>query len=1037
MVENNPVLRPEQWEFLAVFDALGFPMAVDLVGELVPLSPGPFLEVLRQARTAGWLKQTAPDTYRLASDLPRSVERRLETINNPDHISSLLERIDQLGLRDRFHPACLSRLFSRTGNLYESAMALNESAKQALESGDLNKASSHFDEIISMLDGVEGAQEQRALFINTALSLSNLRLRLGRRIGEVPELLQRAGRAADRMGDRRSRALIDLHFGRFSYVSDNLSDAISSLVSGLDEVEELGDEDILGQSAEFVGLYYFLQGMYKDAIQHFDRAMLSAESRKVDVDNFFLPYTFGYCAAYLGQFHRAVGVLDYNWRRYHKKSEAGLAFLFRSALGIVLLMMGKRSKALYHLQGVLEESHGDHSPQYILMTRLGVAYYYFLEGRMEESAEMMLHGTDEAARVGYRVRHYTFPFALEMISEFRSLDIEGQQEDFRFDQEMEKFIQGPNVHLRGVGYRIRAMEALRKGDAPERIGSDLEMSERYLEKAGDPIELSKTRDQMARLKLRAGNPEKASIPALSAPQEISADDGTGFSQDPFPFLEHMTTRTDRSGFQADVLKRFLDLMEEFVPSADLDEILGRVVATSAKFHGAERGGLFWFKGLKGGRVPKLRVGYNLSRDQVSAVEFRSSLRHIIKAFRTNQALLCRLEREAGETAIRPHVALCLPFEVRGRVRGVLYHDNTYADNRFNDLDGAMLIRITRQMSAYIERIWEYSRLAERKTLRIQSASARIEGATHPMIVGESPVMLRLLDLVDQVADSEASVLILGETGVGKELLAQRIHQTSPRESGPFVTVDLSAIPETLIESELFGHEKGAFTGADRQKPGRLELAHQGTLFIDEVGEIPVHLQTKLLRVLQEKTFVRIGASRPLSSDFRLLAATNRDLEVEVAEGRFRKDLYYRLNVIPLRVPPLRERGRDVALLAKHFLDHYGRKHNRPDIQLSSEEKEELLAYRWPGNVRELKNIIERAVLLAEEQVIGLNLPNKTEPLSNHPFDAMPTMEDLQRRYIKFVLERTGGRIGGPGGAAEILGMKRTTLYTRMKKLKMG
>ena len=252
-----------------------------------------------------------------------------------------------------------------------------------------------------------------------------------------------------------------------------------------------------------------------------------------------------------------------------------------------------------------------------------------------------------------------------------------------------------------------------------------------------------------------------------------------------------------------------------------------------------------------------------------------------------------------------------------------------------------------------------------------------------------------------------------------------------------MTVDLSAIPETLIESELFGHEKGAFTGADRQKPGRLELAHQGTLFIDEVGEIPVHLQTKLLRVLQEKTFVRIGASRPLSSDFRLLAATNRDLEVEVAEGRFRKDLYYRLNVVPLRVPPLRERGRDVALLAKHFLDHYGRKHNRPDIQLSSEEKEELLAYHWPGNVRELKNIIERAVLLAEEQVIGLNLPNKTEPLSNHPFEAMPTMEDLQRRYIKFVLERTGGRIGGPGGAAEILGMKRTTVYTRMKKLEMG
>ena len=515
MTKGNSGLRPEQWEFLAVFEALDFPTGVDLVGELVPLSPGLFLEVLKLARVSGWLKQTAPDTYRLAKDLPRYVERKLKAINNGEHISFLLERIDQLDLGSRLDSTCLSKLIGRTGNQYESAMAANESAKQALESGDLMKALEQFDAIIAMLDSMDGSQEQRALCIDTALSLSNLRLRLGMRLGEVPELLRKARLLADGLGDRRSRALIDLHLGRFSYVSDNLSNAISSLVSGLDEVEELGDEDILGQSAEFVGLYYFLQGMYKDAIQHFDRAMMSAGSRKVSVANFFLPYTFGYCAAYLGQFHRAVGVLDYNWRRYHKKSEAGLAFLFRSALGIVLLMMGKRSKALYHLQGVLEESHGDHSPQYILMTRLGVAYYYFLEGRMEESVEMMLHGTDEAARVGYKVRHYTFPFALEMISEFRNLDIGDQHKDRRFQREMEKFIQGPNIHLRGVGYRIRALEALRRGADPERIRSDLETSERYLERSGDPIELSKTRDQMARLKLRAGNPEKASIPALS------------------------------------------------------------------------------------------------------------------------------------------------------------------------------------------------------------------------------------------------------------------------------------------------------------------------------------------------------------------------------------------------------------------------------------------------------------------------------------------------------------------------------------------
>ena len=257
---------------------------------------------------------------------------------------------------------------------------------------------------------------------------------------------------------------------------------------------------------------------------------------------------------------------------------------------------------------------------------------------------------------------------------------------------------------------------------------------------------------------------------------------------------------------------------------------------------------------------------------------------------------------------------------------------------------------------------------------------------------------------------------------------------SPRRESPFVIVDPTTIPETLVESELFGHEKGAFTGADRQKPGRLELAKGGTLFIDEVAEIPKSVQAKLLRALQEKTMVRVGGTSTLRSDFRLVAATNRDLAGEVAAGRFREDLYYRINVVPMAIPPLRERKEDIPLLARYLLAKYVSRYGRPEIELTKKDEAKLMGYDWPGNVRELENVVERTVLLSMGEGLEFRMPAEEMNISGNPFSDYPTLDEIQRRYIQQVLEKTGGKIGGPGGAAEILGMKRTTLNDRMRKL---
>jgi len=297
-------------------------------------------------------------------------------------------------------------------------------------------------------------------------------------------------------------------------------------------------------------------------------------------------------------------------------------------------------------------------------------------------------------------------------------------------------------------------------------------------------------------------------------------------------------------------------------------------------------------------------------------------------------------------------------------------------------------------------------------------------------------MTQVINQAKIVAETDGAVLILGETGVGKELLARWIHNNSKRCSWPIVTIDCSTIPETLIESELFGYEKGSFTGADRKKIGQIELADKGTLFIDEIGEIPFNTQVKLLRLLQEKKFKRIGGHQIVSSDFRLIAATNRNLLQEIENGKFRNDLYYRLNVFPITIPPLRNRKDEIIEIAEEFLARYARKYNRSNLSLSKEHCMQLTDYEWPGNVRELENIIERSVLMSTNSDFNLLLPfpSNTKGKNDHLFADDPTLDDLQRRYILHILAKNGGKVSGSGGATEILGLKRTTLQSRMKKL---
>jgi formate hydrogenlyase transcriptional activator len=304
------------------------------------------------------------------------------------------------------------------------------------------------------------------------------------------------------------------------------------------------------------------------------------------------------------------------------------------------------------------------------------------------------------------------------------------------------------------------------------------------------------------------------------------------------------------------------------------------------------------------------------------------------------------------------------------------------------------------------------------------------------LVGESAALRRVLKEVETVAPTNSTVLIRGETGTGKELVARALHDLSPRKGRTFVKLNCAAIPTGLLESELFGHEKGAFTGAIMQKVGRFELAHGGTLFLDEVGDIPPELQPKLLRVLQEQEFERLGSTRTIKVDVRLVAATNRDLARMVAEGSFRADLYYRLNIFPVVLPPLRERPDDIPRLVRHFTQRFARRMGRRIETIPSAVMDALVRYAWPGNVRELQNVIERAVILSPGP--SLQVPpgdlQPTQTQSPAPAAAAVTLAGAEREHILAALRETGWVLGGPEGAAARLGMKRSTLYKKMKKL---
>lgn len=444
---------------------------------------------------------------------------------------------------------------------------------------------------------------------------------------------------------------------------------------------------------------------------------------------------------------------------------------------------------------------------------------------------------------------------------------------------------------------------------------------------------------------------------------------------------------------------------------------------------------------KTGQLVREAVDFPLGRDLGAGGAISTARSSGVKAVQQRSSLiLSRDEIQGSDPAIAASLMgeglrslCCVPLLRPKAPVGVLVLGSTRV-GAFKTDDLTLLNQVAAQLAIAIENARTAREVQELRN-RLQQDRRNLEGEARAHshfeeIIGESPALERVLEQVGVVAGSDATVLLLGETGTGKGLIARAIHRTSKRKDKNFVTLNCAAIPTGLLESELFGHEKGAFTGAVSQKVGRLELADKGTLFLDEIGEIALELQPKLLRVLQDHEFERLGGTRTIKVDLRLIAATNRDLAKSVAEKEFRSDLFYRFNVFPIRMPALHERREDIPLLVRYFVRKFAQAMDRGIETIPTETMQALVNWHWPGNVRELENFIERSVILTD----GTALRAPLSELRTQTFIAEHSLKGTEREHIIRVLRETRGKISGPGGAARRLGLKRSTLQSKMQRL---
>jgi len=910
--------------------------------------------------------------------------------------------------------------------------------KYLVQAGDKHRSSFNTQEAFSCyakaLENLAGLSGDDAdmLFTSTAIKFS--KISTGRKDTEkVIVTLTDALSRAIRLDNVSAEALLEMHIAKNEWVRAEYVNAMDHFNKGWSLADKLDDPKVRHSATSFGTFFLFWQGRFREAVKSYENSVTDVEKFPHGRFPLLATMTLGYCYAQIGQVTQGLGMLDALRTLCLDRGDLNLAAYMAGNMGSIMLDIRKPDDALEYIQMAAKEATKMNNNWVLINGKAVSAYCYFLKGDAKKCIRHLREFLKKRSEIHANVTLYPYLFSLLWQMELGKLPkIKGHS----LQQEVAHNIQSQNIFMKGTAYRYQALLLKHKGAPHEEVIACLDQSVEWLQESGHQFELAETYMELARQQLVLDDRKTAWELANKASKLLS------------PYTRRMLPDDLRSMIEIppineQLLEEILQLGQTIADIAYDPSLVKQVLTAVNRMTGAERAAMFLMDDSDGMPRFRLRASKNLTTSQINHPDFSSSLRMLETVAQSGQGMIIGSEDDESSSFfsnnnIRSRV--CVPMILRKKVVGVLYHDNRLLSSAFKEPDLKLLSFFAAQAAFALDNANAYNEIKRLNQRLSQEKEYYKEEHTQCIvsndIIGQSPPIQKMMAQAEKVAQTETTALILGETGVGKELVARAIHNQSQRRDKPFIRVHCSALPETLISSEFFGHEKGSFTGAVARRIGRFELADGGTLFLDEIGDIPHDIQIRLLRVLQTKEFERVGGSETLQSDFRLIAATNKNLEEEVAAKRFRADLFYRLNVFPIFVPPLNERREDIGLLAHHFLNLYSAKMRKNFNRIPEEELRILKQYDWPGNVRELENVIERGIILNSGPVFRTpELHAKRDQQAGVVSNGKKvSLQDMERQHIIWALQQTSGKIRGLGGAAELLEIHPSTLHFRMKKL---
>lgn len=1036
-------LSGEELHALQIAALMGDTFSLDHVIDLSNIRPSHLLNRLNDLVNKRLIKENTSERVGthcfVTRKLPDAVLRSMGDRDRKKSLSNIIGYLERELPTDDKHQLFLSELYLKVGKEEDCLQYVKKAAAIFMSAHRTEAALALYEEIIDRIVRTERGNDSTAniMLIDSVLSYAPIAINL-RPPKIVLPIIERAISICKKMNDQRAQALLELCLSG-AYQSQGNANASVHHSSGWRLARDVGDRHILDSASKLSALALFWQGRMREAVRVYEDYLGNREEISADVEDSWACLMLAYCYGITGQIGRSVGLAEAVKEKALSNGLLKTQAFAHSVLALVFLELRQIEKAQPHTNAALQIGKSIESDMVLWMAEPCKAYERFSKGDLAGAKKVLASGLSHAKALGQV--HHPSPFVLEILWALHS-EKQDPIEGYSFPSEIRRLIEWPDIYMRGAGLRFHALARKMSGAGAQEVADLLEESERFLREAGASIEWARTQSELAKLSLERGDIQQAAEAANLAYRELSEIDRTLFPSGLLPLIE-TSRREDRllDGLQTiSKLGGTIDLYE------DHSVYLAEVASTLAEIFGAERVAIFLIGDEKKKDSLHVAAVKNLSSQELEQFGTGGLKNLILRAIEQQKSLTTgspeasmNFPHQAWNGPVTKSFA-CSPLTVSGKVIGLIYMDNLLFERLFAEEDSAILNVIASQVALFVNN----AKLC--KQLKNQLPT-RYDGDTHlapikfhrdfPKIVGKSTALRSALSRVRKVASTDATVLIRGETGVGKELFAEAIHQHSDRADRPFIAVNVAALTESLLTSELFGYEKGAFTGAGKGSMGRFELAHGGTILLDEIGELSIEAQVKLLRVLQDGGFERVGGTQTIRSDFRLIVATNRNLQEMIANGKFRSELFYRISIFPIDIPPLRQRKEDTADLVLHFVEKYSSRHGRKIESIPDTQMEKLLAYSWPGNIRELEHVIEGAVILSEKGVLLIpdfqRLQAAALPEAPSHQELLP-LDEIERRHIENVLNHVKWRIRGNRGAAEILGLKPSTLEFRMKKL---